>query len=75
MTEWYDAEKFPPPKDRNILIWGKASDIDGLSFTTPGMFLAYFDSIDGCFCANTATWLGPFIEPIYWAEEPEKPKW
>lgn len=61
------------PRDRYILAWGKPTDIDGVRWEQPGVHTVYWDGIDGAFCLKGATWLGPFIEPKFWMEEPEAP--
>jgi hypothetical protein len=70
MSEWrFDA----PPKDRPFLTYGKPSDIEGVRWFVDGVHLAYWDDMDSEFCIKGATWMGPFIEPKAWMEEPDIP--
>lgn len=61
------------PKDRYFLAFGKPEDMEGVTFKHPGVHAAYWDEIDGRFCIKGATWLGPFIDPLAWMEEPKAP--
>lgn len=63
----------PPPKDRPFLAYGKPTDIEGCRWLSPGVHLAYWDHIDSAYCIKGATWMGPFIEPLAWQEEPAPP--
>lgn len=71
MGEWKPITT--APKDVSILVWGKPSDIEGCTFTAPGVHTAYWDEIDSSFCIKGATWLGPFIKPTHWQPLPEPP--
>jgi len=62
------------PKDRGILVYGKPEDIEGVRFLSNGVHAAYWDDIDSRFCLKGATWMGPFIDPICWQEEPYAPE-
>lgn len=70
--DWNRAET--APKVRAILVYGKPTDIEGCEFIVPGVHTAYWDEIDRRFCIKGATWLGPFIDPLCWQEEPSAPQ-
>jgi hypothetical protein len=72
MADWQDISS--APKDRAILVYGKPTDTDEVHFTAPGVHAAYWDPIDSSFCLKGATWLGPFIKPLCWMEEPAAPE-
>lgn len=71
MDEWKDMGS--APKDRNILVYGKPTDVEGVRFTLPGVHTAYWDELDSSYCIKGASWLGPFIKPLCWMEEPSAP--
>lgn len=70
--KWQPGET--APKDRSILIWGQPKNTDMVGFNGPGIFTAYWDSIDQAFCLSGASYLGPFVKPLLWMELPEKPE-
>jgi hypothetical protein len=75
MTNWNTTE---PPHDRPILVYGKPTDVEadggaGVKWLHPGVHTAYWDEIDGAFCIKGASWLGPFIKPMCWMDEPAPP--
>lgn len=70
-TSWQPPET--APKDRPILIYGKPEDIDGVRFLGNAIYAAHWDEIDSRFCLKGGTWLGPFIDPICWQDEPPAP--
>lgn len=71
ISDWRPIET--APHDKNILVFGKPTDIEGLCFNEPGIFTAYWDDIDRSFCLSGATWLGPFISPSHWMPLPTAP--
>lgn len=76
MVDW--KEGYTAPRDRTILVYGVPDGQYGdtgqndCAFSE-GVYLARWDSLDELFCLKGGGWLGPFIEPLYWAEEPEPP--
>lgn len=70
---WRDVETDRPPTDRAVLVYGRPKDTEDLSFKAPQVHLAYWDTIDGAFCLDGGTWLGPFIKPTHWRPLPEPP--
>lgn len=75
MTTWHEGST--APKDRKILVYGKPTDTTGdnsVRFLCEGVHLASWDGLDEAFCLDGGGWLGPFIEPLFWAETPEKPQ-
>lgn len=72
MADWRPMKT--APKDRGILVYGKPEDIEGIHFTAAGVHAVYWDDIDGRFCLKGATWLGPFITPLCWQDEPKPPQ-
>jgi len=73
-----DWKRTEPPKDRNVLVYGQPEGEYGSSgqnsyMFTRDVYLARWDDVDEAFCLKGGGWLGPFIEPIAWAEEPEAP--
>lgn len=65
------------PRDRDVLIWGMPSSHPKLEIEilSPVAFVAHYDSIDEAFCINGGDWMGPFVQPIKWADLnlPEQP--
>jgi len=77
MTIWCKGES--APKDRAIVVYGTpegeyGSSRQNTAFWPLGIYLAQYDDCDDAFCLKGGGWLGPFIKPIAWAEEPESPK-
>jgi len=71
--EWKPVETIP--RDRCVLVWGQPTDNAdrGVRFLQPGVHTAYWDSIDSAFCIKGSDWTGPFIEPLFWMDEPTPP--
>ncbi len=73
MTDEWQPIETAPKDGTTILVFGKPTAIDGLSFKSAGLHTAYWDSIDGAFCLTGATCAGPFIYPSHWMLLPPPP--
>jgi hypothetical protein len=58
---------------KQVLLYGNMKPFPGVGFAGPFHCTGYWDEIDQAWCATTATWCGPFLEPTHWMPLPRPP--
>lgn len=79
----WNADMEAAPRDRHLLLWvepyevmqyGTNPESVGLEVTERTITTGYWDQIDGAWCVSSATWVGPFVEPVAWMSLPQPPE-